>query len=172
MAFGALSMLAGGAASAQSVCVECREPEKSYRCTIKGSEKVQNVKGSSRAIEFVCISEIARARGHQSCRVSTGYAGPCIGEHHEVDIARPAGDSAAAASPEKSAGESSAKSEQQAQPKPKGPPQTLEELARDTMSKSKEQMTAADEGMRKAGSAVTGTLKKTWDCMASLFSRC
>ena len=80
---------ASGGAVAQNVCVDCKDPERNYRCTIKDSERAQQIRGGNRAIEFLCISEIARLGGHQSCRVSTGFVGPCIGHHHEIDLARP-----------------------------------------------------------------------------------
>ena len=179
-------LFAATSAAAQGLCVECRAPERSYACTIKDSEKVAGVRGSGRAQEFLCISEIARLGGHQSCRINTSYSGPCMGEAMELDIAKigrdavvigkPAPDgvpgseagAAAGAVPE------GVGSERQAKPAhvKKGPPQTLEELARQTVAKSKEQIGAADDGVKKAGDAVGGAVKKTWDCVTSLFKRC
>lgn len=158
--------LASGNAAGQGICVECKGPDQTYRCTIKDSEKVQHVRGASRATEFVCITEIARSGGHQSCRVGSGYSGPCIGQNHEIDLSKlPPASTTSHPVPDALADEKPGASAT-------GPPQTLEELARNTMSKSKEQIGAADESVRKAGGAVGGTFKKTWDCVASLFSRC
>ncbi len=157
---------------AQGVCVECKGPDQTYRCTIKDSEKVQNVRGIGRAAEYVCMTELARLGSHQSCRVSTAYSGPCIGVAQELDLAKLAIPEAPAADQAAKDGKSQSSEAPQPKPADTGPPKTLEELARNTMSKSKEQISAADESMRKAGGAVEGTLKKTWNCVASLFSRC
>lgn len=169
MAAFALAVLAPASAMAQAVCVECKGPERTYSCTVKDSAKVQHVRGAPRAVEFVCISEIARAGGHESCRVGTGYSGPCIGQQFVVDLSRPL--------PETETVQTQMPHVKPDGDKPvpqpvKGPPQTLEQLARETMSKSKDQFSAADETMRKAGGAVGNSLKKTWDCMTSLFTRC
>lgn len=169
---GSIAAFVASAAMAQEICVSCKEPDRGYRCSVKDSEKVKNVRGSRRAIEFLCVSEIARAGGHRSCSVGSNFSGPCIGQDIEVDLAKAAPDGQAelGVDPDRPEGGSPAPGARQAAPS--GPPQTLEELARDTMSKSKEQISAADEKMRKAGDAVGGTMKKTWDCLASLFSRC
>ena len=164
--------LTSGAALGQDVCVECKGPDRSYRCAIKDSQKAQSIRGASRAIEFVCITEIARSGGHESCRVNTTYAGPCIGQPHEIDLAKVGNETAVPAKHEPDAVETAPVPPQPAPPAVKGPPQTLEELSRETMTKSKEQFSAADHKMRKAGDAVGDSLKKTWDCMSSLFSRC
>ncbi len=169
--------LAAGSASAQGVCVECKDPDQIYRCTIKDGDKVQNFRGAGRATEYVCMTELARSGSHQSCRVTTSYAGPCIGVAQEIDLAKlsptvapPTGQAAPDGQAQVQGQPSDAR--QPPQPATNGPPKTLEELARNTVSKSKEQISAADETMRKAGGAVEGTLKKTWNCVASLFSRC
>lgn len=166
------AVLLPGSAAGQGVCVSCVGPDRDYRCTVKDSEKVQHVRGSGRAIDFVCISEIARSGGHQSCKVGTGYSGPCIGQHFEIDVGKmAAGDGTKEKATTETADQTPSATANKAPP-PQGPPQTLEELARDAMSKSKDQISAADKGLRKAGDAVGGSLKKTWDCVASFFSRC
>ncbi len=168
-----------GRAAAQGVCVECNGPDQTYRCTIKDGDKIQNIRGAGRATEYLCMTELARSGSHQSCRVSTTYSGPCIGTAREIDLAKlnlPAEPAPGQAAPDEQAKGQGQGQPPQAQLAPQpdnaGPPKTLEELARNTVSKSKEQMAAADETMRKAGGAVEGTLKKTWNCVASLFSRC
>ena len=177
-------MLLPVAVAAQGVCVTCVGPDRNYRCTIKDADKLQQFRGSQRAQEFVCLSELARAGGHQSCRLSTGFQGPCIGQPHEIDMAQigkelgheisrnvtqePSNDTASPST--KAAGEPGNKSP--VVPERKGPPETLEQLARETFQKSKEQISAADEGMKKAGVAVGGAAQKTWNCVVSLFQKC
>lgn len=167
------AVLASGAVAAQGVCVDCAEPNRNYRCTVKDGERAQSVRGGGRALEFLCISEIARTGGHQSCRVNTSYSGPCIGQSYEIDLAKGLPEAIVVGKPAEAEGKG-------AQPAPavptvpakKGPPQTLEELAKDTVAKSKEQISAADQSVRKAGDKVGGAMQKTWECLTSLFSRC
>ena len=162
-------LMASASARAQSLCVDCAGPDRTYNCTVKDSARVAGMRGSGRALEFVCISELARMGGHQNCRVSTTYAGPCMGQSQEIDLAKVGRESVVIGKPpEQPEGAGGAT----VVPATKGPPQTLEELARETMSKSKAQMAETDEKIRKAGDAVGGAFKKTWDCLASLFSRC
>ncbi len=174
-------VLLAGPVVAQGVCVECKGPERGYRCTVKDAERAQQFRGGQRALEFLCISEIARTGGHQSCRVSTGYSGPCIGQPHEIDVTQLGNDNVVGGrpqgvedeAPEALAGAAVGPANAQAKgPVKKGPPETLEELARETVAKSKAQLSNADEGVKKAGSAVGGAVKQTWDCLASLFKRC
>ena len=161
------------AAVAQNICVDCLGPDRSYRCTVKDGERAQQFRGGQRALEILCISELARSGGHQSCRVNTSFAGPCIGQHQEIDVARAGADFFAGGKPvgQEAVPEETRATEPISPPK-KGPPQTLEELARETVAKSKEQFSAADESVKKAGHAVGGAVQKTWDCVASLFQRC
>ena len=163
------ALLAASAAQAQSVCVDCANPGRTYSCTVKNSERVAGIRNSGRALEFVCISELARMGGHETCRVSTAYAGPCIGQPQEIDMAKVGSDAVVIGKPSDQPGGAPGAP---VVPVRKGPPQTLEELARETMSKSKEQIAETDEKLRKAGDAVGGAVKKTWDCLTSLFNRC
>jgi hypothetical protein len=74
---------------------------------------------------------------------------------------------------------------QNAQPGPPadGPPRTLEELARKSVEQSTDQLQSAGKTVKdtaktagqqieKAGDAVGGAVKKTWTCLASLFTNC
>jgi hypothetical protein len=170
-------VLFSGAATAQEVCVACKGPDRGYRCTVKDGDRVKHVRGAQKGIEFLCLSELARAGGHESCRVSTGYSGPCIGHPYEIDVAQVVRDNVVLGRPpEVDAGAAGAAvavpAKPQATPAKKGPPETLEQLARETLEKSKNQLSNADESVRKAGGAVTGAMKQTWECIASFFKRC
>lgn len=169
-----LIVAAPSMAAAQSICVDCTDPDRNYRCSIKNAERVQNVRGASRGLEFLCISEIARLNGHKTCRVNTTFSGPCIGQHHEVDLTRSGTDAAEAAKPgdPAEAAKDGATATPASAPAPKGPPQTVEQLAKETMAKSKEQFSAVDEKMRQAGGAIGDAMKKSWNCVVSLFSKC
>lgn len=163
--------LVSSVAAAQEVCVACKGPDRGYRCAIKEGDRVKQVRGAQRALEFLCLSELSRVGGHESCRLSTGYQGPCIGQLHEIDVSQVAKDAIVIGRPP-AAGEGSADGAAVAAPAKKGPPETLEQLARETVAKSKDQISNADESVRKAGGAVTGAVKQTWECITSLFKRC
>lgn len=159
--------------AAQDICVECSGPDMTYRCTVKDAGRVQHIRGSGKAIEFVCITELARAGSHKSCKVGTGYSGPCIGHPREIDVskagepvilgAQPPETGATLDGPARAAAEVQKKADQ---------PETLEQLARETVTKSKEQWSQADNNMKKAGDAVGGAIKKSWHCLATLFTKC
>lgn len=53
-----------------------------------------------------------------------------------------------------------------------GPPRTVEELARRATESSKENLNKAGDAVKQAGEAVTGAVKKTWECLSSLLSDC
>lgn len=160
--------------AAQAICVDCAEPERNYKCTVKDAERVQNVRGIGKGLEFLCISEIARTNGHRTCRVNTTFSGPCIGQTFEIDLTRSGTDSAGVAPKpgEMPTDGAPAAPAPAAVPVKKGPPQTVEELAKETVAKSKEQFSAVDEKMREAGSAVGNAVKKSWNCLSSLFKGC
>ena len=169
---GIVTLIAHPAAS-QGLCVECTGPDRNYSCQVKDAEKAQAYRGAQRAQEYLCISETARAGGHQSCRISTSFSGPCMGQVFEIDLAKVGSETIVIGRPpeDATAGQPGAP-QPKAGPSTKEPPQTLEELARQTVAKSKAQMSEADKSVKKAGDAVGGAVKKTWDCMTSLFQRC
>jgi hypothetical protein len=166
-------------ASPTAVCVQCRGPDVTYRCEVKDSHRVERIRGSPRALEFVCITELAKAGKHQSCRAGSNFSGPCIGEPRLIDLSKsgdavvigsnPAGPPAAVGGVQ---APDVATTSERTSVKPDGPPQTLEELARVTVSKSKKQIAEADEKMQEASGAVGKALKKSWACLSSLFTDC
>lgn len=166
-------------ASQTAICVQCLGPDVTYRCEVKDSHRVERIRGSSRALEFVCITELAKAGNHQSCRAGSNFSGPCIGEPRLIDLSKsgdavviggnPEGPPAAGGGVQAPEG---AKTSERTGTRPDGPPQTLEELARVTVSKSKKQISEADEKMQEASGAVGKALKKSWACLSSLFTDC
>ena len=162
--------------------MECSSPGFTYKCSVKDSERIGQSRNAERALEYVCITELARAGGHQSCRVSREFAGPCIGHARLIDISRPADQSAVVPGTTASGEAADAKA---GAPKPAGqePPQTLEALARDTVSKSQQQLSETDQKMKnaaksagaeieKAGNAVGDAVKKSVGCLVTLFTKC
>ena len=168
-----------GPASAQEACVECSSPAATYKCSVKDAQKLGSSRNLERALEYVCITELAKAGRHESCRVTREFAGPCIGQARLLDLSKQSDQSAVV--PE--AGSTSVPQPAAQQPAGPQPPRTLEELARETVAKSKQQMTENDQKLKdaaksagneieKAGTAVGDAVKKTFGCLVTLFTKC
>ena len=169
----------GSAAMAQSqqVCVDCSGPAASYACSVLESDKVAHSRNSGRALEFICISELAKAGGHQSCRASRDFVGPCIGQPRLLDLSRPSSQSAVVTDPN-----SETEPIKPASTEPR-PPETLEAVAREAVAKSQAQLSETDRKMKaaaqsagaeieKAGTAVGDVVKKSVGCLVTLFTKC
>jgi hypothetical protein len=171
-------------AHAAEVCVSCAEPAARYRCVLADGE---GRPVNDAALQVLCIKELAARGQHARCSFDRTRANePCDAPVAAVTL--PAG---LAANPSDSA---SAGPKSAAVPVPapavtrpavadKQPPKTMEELAKVTAEQSKadwqkantqvkETTEAAGRQVEKAGTAVGSAVKKTWDCMASFFSKC
>jgi hypothetical protein len=171
------------AAAGAEMCVVCAEPAATYRCTVEGADRFVQYRGSDRVIQYLCITELAKTGGHASCGVSRNAGGACMGELKTVRVR--AEDALARAEEAMRGGAPQPNPSQKEPPKlpDDGPPKTLEELARKTVEQSQDQWqtagktvndTAKSAGQQigKAGEAVGGAVKKTWTCLASLFTDC
>lgn len=162
-----LSLAAAVPVAAQEICVTCAGPDAIYRCTIEKSEKITARLGNlaDKPMQTVCMKELARLGGHERCAVRReAVNAPCPGIEKQLSLSslldnlpgqKPASDTTV---PGSAGGEGSAASvppvPAPAPTETKGPPRTVEELAKQTGAKSKEQ------------------LAKTWKCLTSLFSNC
>jgi len=176
---GALFTLAAGAA-AQEFCVSCSGPEANYRCLI-GGEAPASAR-SSRG-QFLCITELAKAGGHASCSATRGQATPCPGETRTVmfSLADPGDVAGGVAAPNLSPTGSNRAPEATTLPPP-----ALDHTSADAAPLAAEDAAAAEEKKSvvetiasKTGKAVSDTgravgkaMKKSWDCVASLFGSC
>jgi hypothetical protein len=173
---GAALAVAVAAAEAGEYCVSCSGPDQSYRCEVDG--------GADARAWLMCITELAREGGHESCSVDRNQSAPCPGIHKvlsapvgpappmpPVQVARPddgvrrsdgppPGAQGAAASetePEQVEGaEGAAPPSQPVKPRV---PRTVEELADNTYQASK-------EGLKKAGETVSSTAEKAGTAVA------
>lgn len=169
-------------ASAGEICVVCSEPAQSYRCGFEGETAAP---ASGAGFQLACIKELATRGGHKSCSIDRARAsGPCDG----LLVALPhPGEAAAAATAPAVAPPPVAAAAPVAAPAsiaPKDqPPATVEALAKATVEQSKkdwekanatvqETTSEAGQGLKKAGNAVGTAVKKSWDCVVSLFSSC
>ena len=121
-----------------------------------------------RAGWLMCITELAKEGGHDSCSVDRKAASPCPGIHKVLVCSRrephlfpPVPAQAAIPEPPAAPPRSTPPSDQPVNCRAgtKRVPQTMEELAGDTYEASK-------EGLKKAGDSVTNTAKKAGDAVA------
>jgi len=172
----------GTGASAQEFCVSCSGPEASYRCLIGGEASISA--RSSRG-QFLCITELAKAGGHASCSATRGQATPCPGETRTVmfSLADPGGAQEGMApaveiSPPPTTGAGLAPMElpppaMHQEPAAAPPPVT------EHAPPAEEKPNAVEDLAGKTGKAVSDTgkavgkaVKKSWDCVTSLFGDC
>lgn len=167
----------GTAAAAQEYCVVCFDPPARYRCMVGFDPGT--APSPSRA-QFVCITELARTGQHASCAVGRTSTEPCDGDVQSVFVPSTSGaplppamqtQEPVAPSPAPP-GETTAQEPGEPPPASDAPPETVEELAKQTVE-------ASGKGLKKAGEAVSDTAKsagdavsKTWKCLSSLFSDC
>lgn len=174
-------------ALAQEYCVTCTGPDATYRCLI-GGEASPSAR-SSRG-QFLCITELAKAGGHASCSAARGQATPCPGETRTVmfsladpGAAPPDGTPPPAGTPLFVPVPSSNHLPPVALPPPaqqQAPPAPPQDPG-DTGATPPEQTkpNAVEEFADKTGKAVSDTgkavgkaVKKSWDCVTSLFGNC
>jgi hypothetical protein len=178
-------------AKAQEYCVTCTGPDATYRCVIGG--EAPPASQSSRG-QFLCITELAKAGGHASCSAARGQATPCPGETRTVmfSMAEPGPGAppieAAAPSPPGQLGSPGVSYAPGAPgqalppvalppadhapmpPAPQdtgtaAPPQPKPNVVEDLANKT-------GKAVSDTGKAVGGAVKKSWDCVTSLFGNC
>lgn len=199
-------MLVSGPATATEYCVGCIGPDATYRCQIEGA----SASGPADPVsQILCIKKIATEGGHERCSIERfskeGCDGPIkvIAGNSGVDAVStgtnsgdtpstapgtaPTNDTPANAEVATPAADGSAKPAAEAASEPKAtddkPPQTVEALAKQSMTSTKENLdkagSAVSDGAKKAGdqiegagSAITAAAKKSWTCVTSLFNDC
>jgi hypothetical protein len=154
-----------------------------------GGDSTNTAARSSRG-QFLCITELAKAGGHASCSATRGQSTPCPGETRTVmfSLADPGAAPLATASPPPlvpvpssttplAPGEDLppvALPPPQAQPAQPTPP-----VETGSAPPAGEKPNAVEDLAKKTGKAVSDTgkavgnaVKKSWDCVASLFGDC
>ncbi|MGI9524087.1 MAG: hypothetical protein ACR2PG_20830 [Hyphomicrobiaceae bacterium] len=174
----ALAIDENGVATAplDAICVQCEQPDLTYRCLPHISEEYRDLLSGSRALRVACIRDIAKTMAHQSCKAKRSSDGHCDGEDFALDLNRLAAQHARRIpflkpndrklhhSHPKNPNEGVAEADQ-ALDRADRPPRTVVELAQRTAKSSKKQIQGA-------GEAVGDTMKKTWRCLTSLFQDC
>jgi hypothetical protein len=172
---------------AQEFCVTCSGPSAAYRCLIGGD--TGNAAARSSRGQFLCITELAKAGGHASCSATRGQSTPCPGETRTVmfSLADPATTPLATTSPPPLVPVPSSTTPLApgqdlppvALPPPAQPAQPTPPVETGTAPPATEKPNAVEDLANKTGKAVSDTgkavgnaVKKSWDCVASLFGDC
>jgi hypothetical protein len=166
------------AAFADEYCVSCTGPAAEYRCEIEGTSEGS---GKDPRSQLLCITTLANTGGHESCSVNRNPAGPCPGI---LKVVAAAAGEQPPLPPGLDPNANATTEVPKTPPGPAaGPPQTVEQMAGETVKSSKEGLQNAGkaisgtaektgETIGNAGSAVGNAAKKTWECLKSLFSDC
>lgn len=181
---GVLLALAGGA-TAQEFCVTCKGPDASYRCTIGGDPPAgaRSARG-----QFLCITEIAKAGGHASCSATRAQDTPCPGPTRTVmfppgEIGPPptaeGGTPLAPVSPAPlppPAPPVGAVTQPAPHPQPgvayEPPPPPAAPPAEEKPNAVEDLANKTGKALNDSGKAVGNAVKKSWDCVTSLFGNC
>jgi hypothetical protein len=152
--------LAMAGAQAQEYCVACKEPPAVYRCVIEGARP-----GGPQPLQVLCVEAMTKQGRHVACGLKGGTVFDCDGPVRRVPWAAYQG----AAKPVAEAPPAPAKA-------PDEPPRTVEEAIKRANAKTGEQLKEANEtvkGQTQAlGRGFGEATRKTWQCLASLFTRC
>lgn len=151
--------------AAQELCVRCDSPSALYRCTIQNSEKAGEFKGRGKAMEFICLNELARAGAHERCSVARDVGSVCLGDQRVVDGVGVRNSAGELIDPETSKAQANERAKNE-------PPRTLAEVARNTADLTKKTAKGAGDQINSAGEAVGGAVKKTFNCIFTLFTSC
>ena len=180
-AFALVALLWGhGAANAQNqqdYCIKCSNPDETYICRIISNS------AQSQGQQFLCIMNIAREQGHDSCAATT-QSQSCSGVLVQYDLAglMPQGMPPARAPVTNEPGPYP-----DASPPRKKEPETLVEFTKQTTKATKKGFQKIGSNTSKAfkktgkkitkfsknvGNGIKKTGKTTWNCLTSLFFNC
>ena len=144
-------------ASAQEYCVGCTGPDTLYRCVIDGARP-----GSAVSLQALCVTALAKEGQHGACSIRRGVGViDCNGAVKHVAVpAEGAAPVVAAPLPD---------------PKPVQPdsePKTVAEMLQRAKEKSDKDWEKSSAQIKSNNEKVGSFFKKSWDCLASLFSKC
>jgi hypothetical protein len=173
-----------GAVSALDLCVTCAGPEAHYNCRL--DQPAANPRDLR--LQLMCISQIATEGGHGSCAVDSPQPSACPGTLKTVAAPDALDVPPAAVAPAQKSIAAEMKPDDAKPAAPAEtviakPPKTVQEMVEKgaaTSAKGLETAGGAVKGatqsagnmFQKAGSAVSNAVKKTWDCVTTLFGNC
>lgn len=172
-------------AEAAEICISCVGPDVTYRCSVDGYD---NASARDTRLQLICITELAKAGGHQTCSADRSKLADCDGVVRVVTPPQPAAGTEpppirAETTPPPAEGMTTIPKNSGLEPTPAPPPATVADVAKDAAQSSKENLDkvgkavtdtakSAGDQIENAGQAVGSAAKKTWDCVASLFKEC
>lgn len=154
-------------AEAQEYCVACTGPSAVYRCIIDGAKP-----GGKQPLQTLCVTAMTKEGQHTQCNVKGGTVFDCNGPVKRVPWANynAPGKSATPESPRPQTATAPPPSD------PNQPPKTVEEMAKRANQQTADQIRHTNENLKdnveSFGDKVGATTKKTWRCIASLFTQC
>ncbi len=159
--FLAFSGAATVSAAAQEYCVACTEPAALYRCVVDGARP-----GAAPSLQVLCLTALAKEGAHGTCAVRRDIGViDCTGVIKHVAVpAAPVG-AAVVAAPTAIANV----------PSPNDPmpePKTVEELLKQAKAQSDRSWEKTSEQIKANNDKVGTFFKKSWGCVASLFTKC
>jgi hypothetical protein len=201
-------------AAATEYCVVCAGPAATYRCQVEGAPA--GGRETDPRMQLLCISQLAKTGQHDNCSINRKPADPdagetCAGELRIIAAptspppgATPAGNADGAPGMPQPHPPLGVEAEHQPDTAHADPaheaspdeahaqkvPQTMEELAGQTVKNSKENLQKAGDAIGGTGNAIAGgakqagekigdagsavgtAAKKTWNCLTSLFNDC
>lgn len=162
---GAMAAALVARAEAQEYCVSCTEPNALYRCVIEGAKP-----GGTQPLQMLCVTTIAKDGGHATCSVKGGTVFDCNGQIKRLSWA--ALNEAPQREPQDAAAARPAAPQPETKPADQGPPQTMLEMAKRANEKNAEQWKKTGETMKEQSKSFGDATKKTWECLASFFTKC
>jgi len=155
-------------AAAQEFCVSCTEPNAVYRCSIQDGRP-----GGAQPLQLRCVTALAKEGGHAACSIKHGTVFDCDGPLKRIPFSD--SDSPPPAS-QAEAGKSAEASQPAQTQSPQTEPRTIVELAKQASDATSDQVKKAGQSVaysaKTAGEVVVDAMKKSWECVSSLFFRC
>jgi hypothetical protein len=154
--------------AAQEFCVTCTDPDAVYRCAIQDGKP-----GGAQPLQLRCVTALAKEGGHATCSIKHGTVFECDGPLKRIP-------SSASDSPPPPSqvvtGKSGEASQAGQPPPPQTEPRTVVELAKQASDATSNQMKKAGQSVansaKTAGEVFVDAMKKSWECLSSLFFRC
>ncbi len=144
-----------------SICVTCEGPAAVYSCSYAPNENGSRPQKTNRALQFICIQDVARQYKHASCSVRRHELDVCNGQVHMMSPLAP---QASPSQPNAPVDANTSQIPGVAKKKPREP-KTVVEMAKQTARKTQKQID-------KSAKTVSKAARSTWRCISSLFSKC
>jgi hypothetical protein len=145
--FGGFAFVAlPSAATAGEACIPCTGPAATYRCAVEEGGRLDKISGGDKALAQICIKVLTKTGPHEKCEAGGADEKTCAGGTPKVITLTEFQQALAG-------GDGYA-------------PDTKVEGVIPGATR------VATESLENAGSAISTSARKSWDCVASLFKDC